>query len=52
MTAKNGGLVEKLAVASQALYETKVLPQPIPLGALQDAVDPSYLKAYMTAHKR
>lgn len=52
MTSKEGGLVGKLMIASQALYQTKVLPEPIPLSAIQEAVDPTYLKEYMAAHKK
>ncbi len=52
MTSRDGGTVGKLMLASDALYHTKVLSAPIPVSALQDAVDPTYLKEYMAAHKR
>jgi NitT/TauT family transport system substrate-binding protein len=52
MTSKDGGLVHKLVVASDALYQTHVLSAPIPLATLQDAVDPTYLKEYVASHKQ
>jgi NitT/TauT family transport system substrate-binding protein len=52
MTSKEGGLVHKLALASDALYQTHVLTAPLPLSVLQDAVDPTYLKQYVATHKQ
>lgn len=46
MTSRNGGLVRILHLASQTLHETKSIPEPIPLSAIQEAVDPTYLKEY------
>jgi len=51
MTSKEGGTVGKLVLASQALYATHVLSQPIPLKTLQDSIDPTYLKEYVASHK-
>lgn len=51
MTSKDGGTVGKMALASQALYDTHVLSEPIPLKALQDSVDPTYLKEYVASHR-
>jgi hypothetical protein len=51
MTSKTGGTVGKLVLASQALYATHVLSQPISLQTLQDSIDPEYLKAYVASHK-
>lgn len=51
MTSKTGGLVQKLVLASDALYATHVLSAPIPLSVLQDSVDPTYLKEYVSSHK-
>ena len=47
MTSKEGGLVGKLKLASEVLHATKVLPAPIPLSAIQEAVEPAYLREYM-----
>ena len=47
MTSKEGGLVGKLRLASEALVAVKALAEPIPLAAIQDAVDPSHLREYM-----
>lgn len=52
LTAKDGGLVQKLHLAGQALFEAKSIPQPVPLSQIQDAVDASYLKAYMESNKK
>ena len=52
MTSREGGLVGKLMIASQALYETKAIAEPIALSAIQAAVDPIYLKEYMASHKK
>ncbi len=51
MISKTGGTVGKLVLASQALYATHVLSEPIPLKTLQDSVDPTYLKEYVASHK-
>lgn len=47
MTSKDGGLVGKLKLASEVLYATKAIPEPIPLAAIQEAVDPTYLREYL-----
>jgi NitT/TauT family transport system substrate-binding protein len=47
MTSKEGGLAGKLQLASDVLYATKAIPEKIPLSAIQDAIDPTYLRAYM-----
>jgi ABC-type nitrate/sulfonate/bicarbonate transport system substrate-binding protein len=52
MTSKDGGLAGKLFMATQVLYETKSIPEPIPMGAIQDAVDPTYLKQYAAQPKK
>jgi len=51
MTSKDGGTVGKLVLASQVLYATHVLSEPIPLGTLQNSIDPTYLKEYVATHK-
>lgn len=47
MTSKEGGLVGKFRLASEALVAAKAIAEPIPLSAIQDAVDPSHLREYM-----
>jgi ABC-type nitrate/sulfonate/bicarbonate transport system substrate-binding protein len=49
LTAKEGGLAANLLLATQTLYETKSISQPIPMNTIQDAIDPSYLKEYLGA---
>jgi NitT/TauT family transport system substrate-binding protein len=46
MTSKDG-LAAKLNLAIEALHAMKAIPEPIPLAAIQDAVDPTYLREYM-----
>jgi ABC-type nitrate/sulfonate/bicarbonate transport system substrate-binding protein len=47
MTSKEGGLAGKLKLASEVLYTTKAIPEPIPLSAIQDAIDPTYIREYL-----
>lgn len=47
MTSKEGGLAGKLKLASEVLYATKAIPEPIPMSAIQDAIDPSYIREYL-----
>ena len=47
MTSKEGGLIGKLMLASEALHAVGAIPQPLSLSALQEAVDPSYLQQYL-----
>jgi NitT/TauT family transport system substrate-binding protein len=46
MTAKDGGLAGKLKMASEILHATKALNEPIPFAAIQEAIDPTYLREY------
>lgn len=46
MTSKDG-LAAKLNLAIEVLYAMKAISEPIPLAAIQDAVDPTYLREYM-----
>ena len=48
MTSKEG-LAAKLNLAIQALHAMKAISEPIPLSVIQDAVDPTYLREYMTS---
>ena len=47
MTSKDGGLAGKYLLATQVLFETKSIPEPVPMSAIQDAIDPTPLKKYM-----
>lgn len=47
MTSKEGGLAGKLQLASDVLYATKAIPEKIPLSAIQEAIDPTYIRDYM-----
>ena len=47
MTSKEGGLAGKLLQASQVLFATKAIAEPLTLRAIQDAIDPTYLREYM-----
>ena len=47
MTSKEGGLAGKLLQASQALFATKAIAEPLTLRAIQDAIDPTYIREYM-----
>ena len=46
MTSKEG-LAAKLNLAIEALYAMKAISEPVPLAAIQDAVDPTYLREYV-----
>ena len=47
LTAKEGGLSEKLYIAMEALHAMKAIPEKIPLSVIQEAVDPTYLREYV-----
>jgi len=47
MTSKDGGLAGKLQLASDILYATKAIPEKIPLSAIQEAIDPTYIREYV-----
>jgi len=51
MTSKEGGLAGKYLLATQVLYETKSVPEPVPLNVIQQAIDPAYLIKYLDATK-
>ena len=51
MTSKDGGLAGKYLLATQVLYETKSVPEPVPLSVIQEAIDPRYLVKYLDAAK-
>ena len=43
MTSKDGGLAAKYLQATQVLFETKSIPEPVPMSAIQGAIDATYL---------
>jgi NitT/TauT family transport system substrate-binding protein len=47
MTSKDGGLAGKLKLASEILHATKAIAAPIPFSAIQEAIDPTYLREYV-----
>jgi NitT/TauT family transport system substrate-binding protein len=49
MTSKDGGLAAKYQLATQVLYETKSIPEPVPMSVIQGAIDPTYLKQFMAS---
>ena len=49
MTAKEGGLAAKYLQATQVLFETKSIPEPVSMSAIQSAIDPTYLKQFVAA---
>ncbi len=49
MTAKDGGLAAQLQLALQVLYETRSIPQPVPMSFIQEAIDPSHLERFVAS---
>ena len=47
MTSKDGGLAGKYLQATQVLFETKSIPEPVPMSVIQGAIDPTYLKQFI-----
>ena len=47
MTSKEGGLAGKYQLATQVLFETKSIPEPVPMSAIQEAIDPTYLQQFV-----
>jgi NitT/TauT family transport system substrate-binding protein len=52
MTSKDGGLAKKLYIASQMLHEAGSIPAPLSWQAIQEAIDPSYLRRFVEGGKR
>ena len=52
LTSKEGGLAGKYVQATQVLYETKSIPEPVPTSVIQGAIDPSYLQKFIAAGGR
>lgn len=46
MVAKEGGLAGKLHLAVQVLFSTKSIPEPIPMSAIQQAIDSTHIKQF------
>ena len=49
LVAKDGGLARKYVDATQILFETKSIPEPVPLSVIQGAIDPTYLQKFIAA---
>lgn len=47
LSNKNGGLTEKLVIASKALYEAKAIPQPVARSVIAAAVEDKYVHEYL-----
>lgn len=47
LTSKDGGLAGKYLQATQVLFETKSIPEPVPMSVIQGAIDPTYLKQFV-----
>ena len=47
MTSKDGGLAGKYLQATQVLFETKSIAEPVPMATIQGAIDASYLKQFV-----
>jgi NitT/TauT family transport system substrate-binding protein len=47
MTNKDGGLAQKLQLASEALFALKAIPEPIPAKVIRDSIEPAYLLEYL-----
>ena len=47
LTSKDGGLAGKYLQATQVLFETKSISEPVPLSVIQGAIDPTYLKQFV-----
>ena len=47
MTSKDGGLAAKYVQATQVLYETKSIPEPVSKTVIQESIDPTYLKQFL-----
>ena len=52
MTNKAGGLAKVLQVSMQAFFETKTIPQPLSQAAIEEAIEPSALKAYVESIRK
>ena len=44
------GLAANYELATQVLYETKSIPEPVPANVIKDLIDGSYLKEFAAAH--
>ena len=47
LTSKDGGLAGKYLQATQVLFETKSISEPVPMSVIQGAIDPTYLKQFV-----
>lgn len=52
LTAADGGLAGKLALAMQVLHATKAIPEPVPMSLIKESIDPGPLKALAARGKQ
>jgi len=52
MTSASGGLAGKLFETMQALADLKVIPAPVPMSTIAQAIDPSALKAFVASARK
>lgn len=46
----DGGLAANFELATKVLFETKSIPQPVPMSVIKDSIDGSYLKEFAASH--
>ncbi len=49
LVSRDGGLARKYVDATQVLFETKSIPEPVPLSVIQGAIDPTYLQKFIAS---
>jgi NitT/TauT family transport system substrate-binding protein len=47
----DNGLAANYELATKVLYETKSIPEPVPMSVIKDSIDGSYLKEFAASHK-
>lgn len=52
IVSKGKGLAAQYERATQALYETKSIPAPVPMNLIEDSIDPEPLKQFAASRKR
>ncbi len=51
LVATDGGLARNLFLSLEALHVTKSIPAAVPMSAIQEAIDPSFLQAHVAASR-
>ena len=52
LLSKDGGLARKYVDATQVLFETKSIPEPVPMSVIQGAIDATYLQKFIAAGEK